>query len=232
MHSHTCIYVCTHTCTHACMHECKHRCTYERMQALLQAHMQIHMQARNTCMHTHTHTHAHTVGGKVLSPQHTLTVYMVPGSKPLITCSWDEAGVSVVLDWTLSALAVIRYRTFATSSNTSLGGNQVALSARVPKLTTERLTGGSGTADKQRQSDSSVPTCSKTCPCIQVCVHILYITYTLVHTTIYTLQFTAAHAVAGLAKRVVYTISDNILFCFVLFNLILFERLYHSMESS
>ena len=192
--------------------------------------MQIHMQACNTCMHTRTHTHAHTVGGKVLSPQHTWTVYMVPGSKPLNTCSW--AAVFIVLDWTLSALAVIRYRTFATSSNTSLGGNQVALSARVPKLTTERLTGGSGTADKQRQSHSPVPTCSETSTCIQVRVHILYITYTLVPTTIYTLQLSAAHAVAGLAKRVVYTISDNILFCFVLFNLILFERLYHSMESS
>ena len=147
-----------------CKHSCKNTCKY-------------------TCMHTHTHTHAHMVEGKVLLPQHTLTVYMVPGSKPLINCSWDEAGVSIVWEETLSALAVIRYRTSTTSSKTSLGGNQVALSARVPKLTTERLTGGSGTADKQRQSHLSVPTRSKTCPCT---VYRYVCTYCTSHTDVCT----------------------------------------------
>ena len=148
MHSHTCIHVCMRTLTHmhantdVRMNKWKHSCKHTIMH--------IHMQACNT--------HAHIVGDKVLLPQHTWTVYMVPGSKPLINCSWDEAGVSIVWEVAPSALAVIWYRTAATSSNTSLGGNQVALSACVPKLTTDRLAGGSGTADKQRHSHSSVIT--------------------------------------------------------------------------
>ena len=185
------------------------------MQALLQEHMQIRthasMEHMHACTYAPTCTHG---GGKVLLPQHTWTVYMVPSSKPLITCSWDKA--VIVWDGTLSALAVIRYRTDATSSNTSLGDDQVAFSARVPKLTTERLTGGLGTADKDRVIHLYLRTLNMSMYCIQVCVHILYITYgsTYEEIFVYTLQCTT-QAVAGLVKRVVHTIMA-ILYGFVL----------------